>query len=279
MIAACCAAALAGTLIDATEREVTVGASDRLLVLSGGLTESVFAIGAGDRVIAADSTSVFPPEVERLPRLGYYRQLSAEGILALKPDAVIAPDDAGPPGVLDQVRAAGVDVVILPGAASADSARKRIEMLGVLLDLPTEAARVRADLDRALAGVPKLATAPRVLFVYARGAGTLQVAGQQTAADEMIALAGAQNAARGYTGYRPLTAEAIVAADPDVLLLTTRGLEAIGGVEAALALPGISLTKAGEAKRVVALDDLLLLGFGPRTGAAAQALAKELSSP
>jgi iron complex transport system substrate-binding protein len=116
-----------------------------------------------------------------------------------------------------------------------------------------------------------------VLFVYARGAGTLQVAGQETGAGTMIALAGGINAAQGFTGYRPLTAEAVVAAQPDVVLLTDRGLESIGGIDAVLAQPGVALTSAGTARRVVSLDDGMLLGFGPRTGDGVVALARLLA--
>jgi iron complex transport system substrate-binding protein len=117
-----------------------------------------------------------------------------------------------------------------------------------------------------------------VLFVYTSSSGALQVAGEGTAASAMIALAGARNATSGFTGYRPMTAEAVIAAAPDVILFTDRGLASAGGVDAVLAKPGVALTPAGRARRVVSLDDLLLLGFGPRTGAAAEALARRVES-
>ena len=115
-----------------------------------------------------------------------------------------------------------------------------------------------------------------MLFLYARGAATLNVSGHGTAADAMISLAGAQNAVTGYEGYKPLTAEAAVAAAPDYILMMSRGVDSVGGKDAVLSQPGLALTPAGQKKRVVAIDDLLLLGFGPRTGAALPELARAL---
>ena len=115
-----------------------------------------------------------------------------------------------------------------------------------------------------------------MLFVYARGPSTLLVGGGGTAADAMIRLAGGTNAASGFDGYKPLTAEAAVAAAPQVILVTTSGLESVGGTDGLLDLPGLALTPAGKARRVVAMDDLYLLGFGPRVAGAMAALADQL---
>lgn len=269
--------AVAGTVVDTTGRSVTADPDDTLVVLSGGLTESVFALGLGARVIGVDSTSVFP-QAATLPQLGYYRQLSAEGILSLGPDLVLAPDDTGPPGVLDQIRAAGVRVAVVSGTPSVDGAKERLRTVGALLDRSAAAEKLVAEMERTLATVSP-SRSPRVLFVYARSAGAMQVAGRDTAADAMITLAGGQNAVQDFTGYRPLTAEGVVAARPDVILLTDRGLVAVGGVDAMVGQPGVALTPAGAARRVVSLDDLLLLGFGPRTGDAVVTLEHRLSTP
>lgn len=115
-----------------------------------------------------------------------------------------------------------------------------------------------------------------MLFIYARGQGTLNVAGRVTGADTIIKLAGAVNAVDGYTDYKPLTPEGAVAAAPDVILLMDKGLESIGGPEALWQLPGLAQTPAGRQKRVISLDGLMLLGFGPRLGQAALALNQAL---
>ena len=117
---------------------------------------------------------------------------------------------------------------------------------------------------------------PRILFIYARGAGTMQVAGAGSSAEAMIELAGAENAIIGFEGYKPMTAEAVAAAAPDVILMLNRGIESIGGIDGLLEQPGIALTPAGKNRRVVAMDDLLLLGFGPRLGKAVLTLTQKL---
>src|SRR5262249_24821265 len=154
---------------------------------------------------------LYPPEVGPLPHVGYYRQLSAEGLLSLRPGLVIAPADAGPPEVIAQVRAAGVPVALLPADATAAGARQRLVLLRTLLDRPDAASAAVARTDAELRAVVPARGAPRVLFVYTRGAGSVQVAGADTAASEMIRLAGGVNAIDGWTGYRPLTTEGVVA--------------------------------------------------------------------
>lgn len=252
----------------------------RVLPLGGPVTETVYALGAGDLVVGTDTSSVYPEAATKLPQVGYQRTLAAEGILSLKPDLVLATDEAGPANVLEQLRTAGVKVVLVPSEHSVAGAQAKVRAVAAALDRAPEgdrlAATVAAQADEArkfLAGSP---ARPSVLFLYARGAGTLNVAGRNTAADAMIALAGAQNAVTGYEGYKPLTAEAAVAAAPEYLLMMDRGLSSVGGRDAVLAQPGLALTPAGQNKRVVAMDDLLLLGFGPRTGQAIAELARAL---
>lgn len=251
-------------------------APTRIVTLGGSVTELVFAVGAGDRVIGVDATSLYPEEVGALPKVGVYRQVAAEGILSLGPDLVVASADAGPPSALAQIEAAGVRVEVLPAGDTVDAARARIRRAGALFDADDRAAALVDRLDADIAGVVRPEEPPRVLFVYARGAGALSVAGTDTSAHAMIELAGGVNAVTAWSGYRPLTPEALVSAAPDVILLTIHGLASLGGEPGLLGVPGVSLTPAGRAGRVVVLDDLLLLGFGPRTGEAARSLAMAL---
>lgn len=252
----------------------------RIVAIGGAVTETLFALGLGASIVGVDTSSVYPPEATALPQVGYQRNLSAEGILMLRPTVVIVSDDSGPPAVLDQLSEAGVKLLRVPASATLAGARERIVTVGRVTRSESKASALVASLDSRLAAV---ATAPdpspRVAFVYARGAGTLTVAGRSNAADEMIHLAGGRNSITSFEGFRPLTSEALVEAAPDVLLFTTRGLESIGGVAGARALPGVSLTPAGRDGRIVAMDDLLLLGFGPRTGEAVSSLVKLLRDP
>ncbi|MCB9689011.1 MAG: ABC transporter substrate-binding protein [Alphaproteobacteria bacterium] len=251
-----------------------LAAPSRVVVLSDGLVETTFALGAGDVVVGVDRDATFPPEATALPRVGSSRQLSAEGLLSARPDLVVLPEDAGPASVVDQLRAAGVAVATMPTARDAEGLRARVLALGEALERPAEAEALAGRLEEALAAVRPATGAPKVLFVYARGSGTLLVAGRDTAADAMIALAGARSAVSSWDGYRPLTPEAVVAAAPDVILLTEAGLASIGGVESLLAMPGVGATPAGRERRVVAVDDALLLSFGPRTPAGVEAVAR-----
>lgn len=255
-------------------------APTRIVSVGGPVTETVFALGAGGLVVGDDTSSLYPEAATKLPRVGYERTLSAEGVLSLSPSLVIASSEAGPPAVLEQLRSAGVRVELVPGGASVEGAKRRISTIAQLLqrDPAPALAALEADLARARAFVGKTPTHPKVLVLYARGANTLFVFGRGTSADAMLSLAGAENAVTAFEGTRPLTSEAVVQAAPDVILLPSRGLESLGGVDGLLQLPGLGQTPAGKAKRVVTLDDLLLLGFGPRTGEAALQLAKALHS-
>lgn len=250
----------------------------RIVSVGGAVTETVFALGLGDQVVAVDRTSVYPPSVHGLANVGLPTQLSAEGILGERPTLVVGADSIGPPAVLEQLRAAGVEVRLLSAEKNLKGAEARIRGLAEAFDRRAEGARLWAAVEEGLKALPPPPVpAPRVLFIYARGAGNLTVAGQGTAADEMIRLAGAQNAATGFEQYRPLTAEGLVGAQPDVLLLTTTGLDAIGGRTRLLEVPGVNLTPAGKRQHVVVLEDSLLLSFGPRTAVAASALRAALA--
>lgn len=278
--------ALAAALTTITARPAdaqapaTGKAPARIVTLGGSVTEIVFALGAGDRVVGVDQSSHFPAEATRLPKVGNFRSVSAEGLLSLAPTLVIGTTDAGPPAVLAQLRAAGVEVHIVPTADDLARTEEKITGIGKALGLEAEAralaAKVKAEVRAASEWAEQTGNRPRVLFIYARGSGTLFVSGRGTAAHEMLRLAGADNAITAFEGYRALTAEAVVAAAPDIIAIPKLGLESIGGARGLLALPGIGTTPAGRARRIVTLDDGLLLGFGPRLGAAVRAFAAQL---
>ena len=240
------------------------------------MTETVFALGEGARVVGVDVSSVYPPEATRLPQLGYQRTLSAEGILAQAPDLVIASEEAGPPAALEQLRAAGVEVAIIPSAMTPEAAATRIQRVGEALNASPRATTLATTLVRDVGEVRARidpTSRPDAIVIYTRGAGTLMVAGEGTTAAAMLELAGARNAARGFTGYKALSPELLVAAAPQVIIIPARGLALLGGEAGLLAVPGVAATPAGQRRRFVALDDLLLLGFGPRLASAIDQLA------
>jgi len=256
-------------------------AAPRIVCLGGTLTEIVFALGAGDAVVGVDTSSTFPAATAAIPKVGYQRNVAAEGILALRPSLLLATSDAGPPAALQQLRDSGLKVEVLPSPLSVAATKATITAVAHAIGRDDAAAPLLAAIDSDVGRLPAQAdgsTAPRVLFVYARGAGTLLVAGGETAADEMIRLAGARNAVTESNGFKPLTAESVIAAAPDVVLIPTQGLHSVGGSAGLLQLPGLALTPAARQQRIVALDDLYLLGFGPRVAQAALELSQQLRS-
>lgn len=244
----------------------------RIVSTNGTLTEVLYFLDALDLVVGVDSSSVYPEQVQELPGVGYSRALSAEGILSLNPDLILLSEDAGPPPVVAQIRSFGVPLVTVTSAHTVEGTIERIRVIGEKIGRLEKAESVIAELQQKLEECGQkaamLENKPKVLFLYSRAGGVLNVAGDNTAADDILELSGAENAINGFEGYKPLTAEAAVVAAPDFILFTSRGLEAAGGIDAVLQHPGLSETPAGKSRKVVAVDDLLLLGFGPRLGEA-----------
>jgi iron complex transport system substrate-binding protein len=271
------------TLTDANGDEVVIGDISRVIALGGSVTEIIHALGAADRLVAVDTSSVYPSElVDALPKVGYVRTLGAEGVLSLDPTLIITTPDAGPPEVVQQLRDTGVAIFIVPDEDSIEGAKAKIRAIADIFDRQERAEdlvrQIELDMLEAQLVIDSVAAAekPSVMFIYARGAGTLSVSGTNTSAHAMIELARGINAVTEYEGYRPLTAEAAVTAAPEVLLFLARGLESVGGVAGLTELPGLTLTPAYENARVVAMDDLYLLGFGPRVGQAVLELTRAL---
>jgi iron complex transport system substrate-binding protein len=262
----------------------------RVVVIGGALAEIVYALGANARLVGADTTCTFPDAARQLPKVGYQRALSAEGLLSLRPDLVLASAEAGPPAVLTQIKNAGVAVQTFAEGHDVDTVRAKIGGVASALDAQSAGAALLARFDRdwqtacdRVAASPLVkkergGNAPRVLFVLNHTGNQALVAGQRTAADAMLAYAGASNAMQGFNGYRPLTAEALVAAGPDIVLTTDEGLTAVGSSKALLAAPGFAETPAGREQRIVSLDALFLLGFGPRLPEAVVQLHRKLAA-
>ncbi|WP_348755240.1 ABC transporter substrate-binding protein [uncultured Aquincola sp.] len=254
----------------------------RLVSVGGALTEIVYRLGAAAQLVGTDTTSLYPEAAQRTPKVGYQRQLSAEGVLSLRPDVLLTTDEAGPPAVIEQLRGAGVRVVSTTTSHDLAEVQRKITAAGQATGRSAEAAALQqqllADWQRSRQALPRLAgPAPRVLFVLAHG-NAPQVAGAGTAAQAMLQLAGARNALQGFDGYRAMTAEAVVAAAPDLVLSTQQAVQAAGGPAAFWQLPGLAMTPAFAARRLHAPDALWLLGFGPRLPQAVAELAQVVAA-
>ncbi|MEM9909270.1 MAG: ABC transporter substrate-binding protein [Pseudomonadota bacterium] len=256
-------------------------AADRVLSLGGSITEIIYALGEENRLIARDTTSSFPPEVEELPDVGYLRALSPEGVLSVSPDLVIAEEGAGPPEAIAVLDAASVPFISVPDGYTRAAVRTKIETVAQALGVEEKGAaladRIDADLAQAIttaeAGEDK-----RVLFILSMQGGRILASGTNTAADGIIRLSGAQNAMTDYEGYKPLTDEAAIEARPDVILMMDRGGNHSADDSDLFSHPGLAVTPAAQTRSVVRVDGLLLLGFGPRTPEAVQRLSQALEN-
>lgn len=261
----------------------TQTAQRRIVSVGGALTETLYRLGAQSELVGVDTTSLHPREATQLPSVGYARALSAEGVLSLRPTLVVAGAEAGPPAVLRQLEAARVPVQVLDAEHRIEGLLGRTRQLAGLVGRAVEgealASRLQADWTATQARVAALGrgkSAPRVLFVLSHSMAQVRIGGRGTAADAVIGYAGGRNAVAEIEGFKPLTPEAAIAAAPDVILATEQGLAAAGGIDGLLKAPGLAATPAGRARRVVGLEALYLLGFGPRLPQAVTELAAAL---
>ena len=265
-------------------KTVDVAVPKRVVVLNASLVESVFALGQGATVVGTDIAVNHPPELAKVAKVGHPYHPSVEGIISLAPDVVLACEENLPAATAEQLRSAGLPVLVLENSARDGIAglRRRIGVLARLFQKPEAGERLLQDLDTRLASLREKVAAhkgkPRVLFLYAHGPGEAFVYGRDTGVHTLIELVGGQNAADFTTGSKPLTAEGVVQAAPDVLLLLGRGLEAVGGRDGVLALPGVALTPAGQNRKIFAVDDTVRW-VGPRFAQFADTLFKELHAP
>lgn len=239
----------------------------RVLSLGGAVTEIVYALGQGDRLVGRDTTSTWPSETTDLPDVGYVRALSPEGVLSVEPDLILAEDGAGPPEAVEVLRAANVDFVTVPGGFDGAAVARKIEAVGAALGVSPRAEELAARIQADLSGVaaPPDEDAPRVLFVMSAAGGRMMAAGTETAADGILRMAGARNAMTGFRGYKQVSDEAVAAAAPDAVLMMDRGGEHAISDEDLFASPALRTTPAARAGKVIRMDGLKLLGFGPRT--------------
>lgn len=257
--------------------------SPRLLTLGGSVTEIVVALGAGDLLVARDSTSTYPPEVVDLPDVGYVRALSPEGVLSVAPDLILSEKGAGPAETIAVLEAAGVEFVTMPDDPTPQGVLDKIDAVALALRLHGAGATLRADVGTGLEAAQSRADAvterKRVLFVLSLQSGRVMAGGAGSSAEGIIALAGGLNAARGFDGYKQMTDEAVIAAAPDMILMMDREGDLSISDADVMAHPALGLTPAAEAGNILRMNGMLLLGFGPRTPEAATALHNALYTP
>ncbi|PTS99242.1 hemin ABC transporter substrate-binding protein [Pedobacter sp. HMWF019] len=253
--------------------------STRIVSLNGALSEIIAGIGLEKNIVGTDVTSAYPESLKSKPKVGHNRNINAEGVLALKPNLVVALQKDLPAAVQEQFKSAGVRLLLLDQKYSVAGAKNLIQSVSDSLGRKAQGDSLLRILGTqleqakiAVQNVKKL----KVLFIYARGVGTMMVSGTGTQVGKMIELAGGQNAITGFADYKPLTAEALVEANPDVILLFDDGLESLGGTKGLAGVQGIKQTNAGKNNKVITMKGDLLTSFGPRLGIAVKELAEKL---
>jgi iron complex transport system substrate-binding protein len=260
--------------------------SSRLAISGGSITEIVYLLNESAKIVAADRTSNYPTAATKLPSIGYVRNLSAEGVLSIEPTLILAENDTGPPIVLDQLRKTGVEIAIIPEQMDAKGIISKVECVASVISAdPKSTATATAKLAQDLAVLERLKNAERqvetnitVAVILGLDNGQPTVGGINTSANSILEMAGATNAFESFEGWKPVPAESMLEANPDIIIMPIRSVKMAGGLEKILSMQAIKLTNAAMNNRVIAIDGMALLGFGPRTLGVAIDIAKENQS-
>jgi iron complex transport system substrate-binding protein len=252
----------------------------RVVAVSKQINEYLYDIHAESILVARDLTSIYPPQITKLPSVGYHRALSAEGIISMKPTMLLTDGNLGPDAVVVQVKKVGIPVVNMVPGSTQDSAQLLMANLGKQFhhehDADSVIAAWRAGMDSALAdttkwvGKPK----PRVMVMHmGQIANSYLALKRGSPADQMIQWAGGVNAIDSVGGMLRLTPELIAKAAPDIIIATDVGFDRLGSADKFAAMPGVALTPAGKAKRIYRVDETEVMYFGPRTAASIRKIA------
>jgi len=262
------------------QAEVKVADTSRIVAIGGDVTEILYALKTEARIAAVDSTSQFPPEaLKDKKNVGYMRALSAEGVLSANPTVILASKDAGPPDVIAALKASAVPYLEVPDDHTPEGAVAKIRFIAKLVGAESAgdalAKRVEQDFAALAQDRAKIAKPIRAIFVLTVQNGRATVAGANTSADAVIKLAGAENAAAGMEGYKPLVEESAMQLAPDAIV-TMRHSSSTFKSDDILAVKGLQASPAGQSKRIIEMDGLYLLSFGPRSARAARDLMAAL---
>ncbi len=246
---------------------------NRIVAIDGSLVEIIFALGGGDQLVGRDLTARYPAAANELPSIGYKHTLSTEGILSLRSNIIIATTDSGSLSVLKHLRDAGVRVELIENIYTVEGVKDKIRQVAIIIGKEAEAEalvdELQASFDRAMVTVAQFKQQHgelRAIFISSIRGSNMRVAGRENKANRMLELAGLVNPVAPYfKGYKPLTPEAAIKYNPQVIIVMPHGYKTSGGREAILNLPAISLTEAGIKRQLVVMDSGFLT-FGPRLG-------------
>jgi len=275
------AGVLAGGVLAAGANEVArFRDPSKLVAIGGSLVEVIYELGEEGKLIARDSTGLYPEAALALPDVGYMRALSPEGVLSVDPSAILMLEGSGPPEALEVLAKASVEMVTVPETFDREGILKKIEVVGSALGVEDKAAalaeKIGKDIDAAEAATKDVSERKRVLFVLSMQGGRILASGTGSAANGIITMAGGVNAIQEFQGYKQLTDEAVQAARPDVVLMMSRGGDHSATAEQLFNHPAMIGTPAAENRALIQMDGSYLLGFGPRTAGAIRDLSRAL---
>ncbi|MEM9172527.1 MAG: ABC transporter substrate-binding protein [Pseudomonadota bacterium] len=256
--------------------------TSRIVVSGGSLTEIIYDLGLEAQIVAVDRTSNYPEAALALPQIGYVRALSAEGVLSAEPTLLLGEDDTGPPEVLDQLRAAELPIAIVGENHSANGIIDKVRCMGRILDAEAEAeAFIKAQLIPASQSLESDAESgdrrrPRGAVLLGVRDGLLIAAGGDTSGNGLLEMMSADNVLADVTGWKPVSIESMLAANPEFLVIPQRGLDSAGGIDGLVSNASLRLTEAAKNRQVYAMDGMAMLGFGPRTLSAAADLSQDI---
>jgi iron complex transport system substrate-binding protein len=248
----------------------------RIVSLNGTISEIVCELGLISNLVGVDITSNYPSELTKLPKAGHNRNINIEAVIAMQPTVILALKENLKQEHIDQFASAKIPVYTFTLEYSVEGAKRLIKTVADTLGVGQKSDAIVAKIDSSIRKIPKYDTKPKVLFIYARGVGNMSVGGKKTAIDEMISLAGGENAASDFQDFKPFSTESLVQKNPDVLLLFDSGLESLKGDVGLLQIPAVMLTNAGKNKRIETMDGQLLSGFSPRVGDAVLELSEKI---
>ena len=273
---------LPATVTDTQGRTVTVTDVSRIIAvdINGTLGSIVYSLGLGSHVVGRDSSTIFPSAVALPVVTNRGHSLNAEVVLNLRPSVLLVNEGTTPAGALDQIRRSGIPVVVFTATRSLGSnnalIRSVADSLGVSAEGRTLVERTEQRVAEARKLVPDPSGNPTIAFVYVRGPKLMLLAGPGSGADSLIEAVGGADAGTKaeLTGaFTMISAEAMIRADPDVILVMTQGADTVGGLDGVLKIAGISATSAGRNRRVVQMDETKILAFGPDVGQVIGSLA------
>lgn len=274
-------AAVIGSAGSLVAGDSNIKEANRIVAVGGSVTEIVYALGQQNRLVARDSTSTYPVEANTLPNVGYIRALSPEGVMSVDPDLILMLEGSGPRETVDVLKKSGIEIVDVPEDFTAQGILDKVQSIGNALGNPEKAKELALHLEAELAAAQtdakKLSLGARVLFILSTKSGRILASGTDTAADGIIKLSGGQNAISDFRGYKQLSDEAVLSANPDIVLMMDRTGSHGTTAEDLFRHPALSLTSAGKNNRLIRMHGQYLLGFGPRTANAIRELAAQLA--